>query len=1034
MTADGQYNEILGTLHCLFSPGQVIEVRILSEDGISSGYFNDFEKAAAAIRAQDRDPRGHGIYVTLNEISGDLLARRANRIKYRIGKQDQTTADVDIIHRWWLPIDIDPVRRSGISSSESEHDEALRLAATIRQFLAERGWNDPILADSGNGAHLLYAIDLPNDEVSRDLVKSVLGVLDQRFSDERCRVDTANFNAARIWKVYGTTSRKGDDLLDRPHRRARIIEGCGERQLVRVSDLVSLITENSDALKDPSGNATMPMKHGTERKSDDRVQSARQGESSVSDLGSWLTRYGLSYTSKPYQGGTLFSLDSCPFSDAHHDGAFAIQFENGAIFAGCHHDSCGGGQQRWPELRAQFEPVKPGIEARLASLQRSRIRARLIAEGRIEPDDVSDKEHDNESDVQSMRTVAGDTLGNDEHEYEHEHEHEDTLIRQRAQDILTSGDPLAFFLETFAASHEGDQSVAECLVHSLVSRSVINSKGLHVSITGESGKGKSHAIETMKSLIPAAFRLEGRMSDKALFYMDDLISGTVITLDDVSLSDQMQEILKGVTTSFQKPFQYRTVSKDRKPQICTIPERCIWWIAKVEGAGDDQVFNRMLTCWIDDTEGQDDKVLNRTLAGAGEFPGTPAHESDEILVCRKIWDEITQVWVVIPFATRIRFQSSENRRNPDMLLDLIRTNAALCQQQRERRIVNGTCCVIASETDFFEAARLFVGLNGEDGEQAHKMTKRESALLSMIASLNRSEVTVTELQGETGWTNSTINKLIHGYQSCGKSYSGLLEKCPAISVLDRTESRGDGGYTTHRRSKAYLWDAGLYEAWMKCGSIWLAREDTDDDQIPPGSNGGGDESETKAAEPNSAIDEECAGPDTDECRVHGEPGTDQAEGTRGGETGNAGTGEMKPGNRPVSGVSIAMLAPGMFVPVGEFPDHKPCSVCGKRPTQYRERITGAGEQEQDGSVLMLCYSCYQRVVSREAATMMALPGVIDTGSMVRLQTSSRKCDLCSLTSAIWSDPHSRTQLCDSCYQREVQRCSDSHPKTDNGPP
>ncbi len=1002
MTADGQYSEILGTLQCLFSPGQVIEVRILSEDGISSGYFNDFEKAAAAIGAQDRDPRGHGIYVTLNEVSGDLLARRANRIKYRIGRQEQTTADVDIMHRWWLPVDIDPIRRSGISSSESEHDEALRLATTIRQFLADRGWNDPILADSGNGAHLLYAIDLPNDDASRDLVKSVLGVLDRRFSDERCKVDTANFNASRIWKVYGTTSRKGDDLVDRPHRRARIISGCGERQQVRISDLVSLVTEYEEAPEDPSGNFTRPVEQGTDRQSPDRyARSARSGGFSTSDLGSWLTRHGLSYTSKPYQGGTLFSLDSCPFSDAHRDGAFAIQFGNGAIFAGCHHDSCGSGRQRWPELRAMFEPVKPDIETRLASLQHSRIRARLIAEGRIDPDNESDGS-DWESD--------GRTGGRSDEGTESGSTAEDPLIRQRAQEILTVGDPLAFFLATFAASHEGDQSVAECLVHSLVSRSVINSKGLHVSITGESGKGKSHAIETMKSLIPAAFRLEGRMSDKALFYMDDLIPGTVITLDDVSLSDQMQEILKGVTTSFLKPFQYRTVSKDRKPQICTIPERCVWWIAKVEGAGDDQVFNRMLTCWIDDTEGQDDKVLDRTLAGAGQFPGTPAHESDEVLVCRKIWDEITQVWVVIPFATRIRFQSSENRRNPDMLLDLIRTNAALCQQQRERSVVNGTCCVIASERDFYEAARLFVGLNGEDGEQVHKMTKRESALLSMIASLNLSEVTVTELQGATGWTNSTINKLIHGYQSYGKSYSGLLEKCPAISVLDRTESRGDGGYTTHRRSKVYLWDAGLYDAWMKGGSIWLATEEAGDDQIPPGSSGGGDEG-----------------------RVPDQPGGD-LEDIGIGETGITDTGETKPGNRPESGASIAMLTPGMFVPTGEFPDRQPCSVCGKRPTPYRERMNREEERDQAGSALMLCRSCYQRVVSREAAAMIALPGVIETGSMVRLHTSSRKCDLCSLMPAIWSDPHSRTQLCDSCYQREVQRCSDIHPKTGNGPP
>ena len=81
------------------------------------------------------------------------------------------------------------------------------------------------------------------------------------------------------------------------------------------------------------------------------------------------------------------------------------------------------------------------------------------------------------------------------------------------------------------------------------------------------------------------------MSDKALFYMKDLSEGSVISLDDVSLSDQMQEVLKGVTSSFQKPFLYRTVNKDRKIQVCTIPERCVWWVAKVEGP----VMTRCLT-------------------------------------------------------------------------------------------------------------------------------------------------------------------------------------------------------------------------------------------------------------------------------------------------------------------------------------------------------------------------------------------------------------------------------------------------------
>lgn len=95
---------------------------------------------------------------------------------------------------------------------------------------------------------------------------------------------------------------------------------------------------------------------------------------------------------------------------------------------------------------------------------------------------------------------------------------------------------------------------------SLASWSVLNSKGLHVSVTGESGKGKSHAFETMLRQVPPDLRLDGRMSDKTLFYIEDIKAGSVIALDDTALSEQMSEILKGVTTSFAEPFKYHTVS------------------------------------------------------------------------------------------------------------------------------------------------------------------------------------------------------------------------------------------------------------------------------------------------------------------------------------------------------------------------------------------------------------------------------------------------------------------------------------------
>ena len=100
---------------------ELVEVRAITDDGVASGYFNDPAALANAVSPLDTLPSVQGIYVTLNEVNPALLSRRANRVKMRLSKKDATTADADIIRRRWLPVDVDPVRPSGVSSTEAEH-------------------------------------------------------------------------------------------------------------------------------------------------------------------------------------------------------------------------------------------------------------------------------------------------------------------------------------------------------------------------------------------------------------------------------------------------------------------------------------------------------------------------------------------------------------------------------------------------------------------------------------------------------------------------------------------------------------------------------------------------------------------------------------------------------------------------------------------------------------------------------------------------------------------------------------------------
>ena len=147
--------EIRDALSLLFSDGDVVELRGLGDGGVHSGYFSDFDVLSLRAKAMDAFRDVSGVYVTLNEVNPSLLSRRANRMKQRLSRQDATTADADIVRRRWLPIDFDPVRPSGVSSNAEEHAAALVRAEDVAAWLTKRGFPVPVLADSGNGAHLL---------------------------------------------------------------------------------------------------------------------------------------------------------------------------------------------------------------------------------------------------------------------------------------------------------------------------------------------------------------------------------------------------------------------------------------------------------------------------------------------------------------------------------------------------------------------------------------------------------------------------------------------------------------------------------------------------------------------------------------------------------------------------------------------------------------------------------------------------------------------------------------------------------------
>lgn len=326
----------------LFAPGQVVEVRALAGFGRPrSGYFDDPDRLAEKVDALGADPSITGIYWTLNPCHPDLIARRTNAI----GPARETTTDAGILARRWLLVDADPVRASGISATEPEKAAALARADAIAAALAADGWPAPVRADSGNGAHLLYRVDLENDPGATALVRGCLEALAARFSDDAVAVDVSVANAARIVRAYGTPNRKGANRPDRPHRATALLAVPDPVEVVDRALLEALANERV-----PAVTAVTPPPH------------APPGF----DLRAWTERHasrlaaaGYRLVEKPKSNHRYFAeIEPCPWSRDHATGAFLGQADHGGVYARCQHASCGGagGPNRWPEFRREIEP------------------------------------------------------------------------------------------------------------------------------------------------------------------------------------------------------------------------------------------------------------------------------------------------------------------------------------------------------------------------------------------------------------------------------------------------------------------------------------------------------------------------------------------------------------------------------------------------------------------------------------------------------------------------------------------------------
>lgn len=315
-----------------------LEIRALGPQGMEVRRFDDYPPAAKW--AEQAGETAKAVYVVMNPFDPTKIRGSA-------------ADDQAVTARRWLLIDVDPSRPVDANSSREELEIATGTARVVEEYLSENGFPAPIRALSGNGAHLLYRMDLPNDPEAAALVGGVLKYLSTEFSIEgKVSVDTTVGNASRITKLYGTPVRKGPETATRPHRRSK---------LTRIPDVLAPVP--IEALRAVAALAMVARPAPA-------VPPSTAGEY---DLGQVLSRV---YVVRTFaKDGTTWHVIRCPWAHEHssemEDEATVVTVgSGGALGFRCLHAHCA--DRRWEQFRDRLALETKGWQERKARQQAQR--------------------------------------------------------------------------------------------------------------------------------------------------------------------------------------------------------------------------------------------------------------------------------------------------------------------------------------------------------------------------------------------------------------------------------------------------------------------------------------------------------------------------------------------------------------------------------------------------------------------------------------------------------------------------------------
>jgi uncharacterized protein (DUF927 family) len=343
-----------------------VEVRVLDPSARYSGMFTDAATLATAASDIEGKTTEGNLYLTINPV---VPRAQMNSARIRRAGSGSATGDNDVSRLRWIFLDFDPERPTGISATYAEKESARLVMEQARVHFAGIGWPAPTLADSGNGFHVLYPVDLPNDARARQLIKSATARASGMFSTAEVKLDVSVSNPARILRLWGTVNRKGEHTSERPWRYSALLESP-ERVPLTTAQLEAFIgggAPNAGALPtDAASDAVVSLAPSGAHQA--QPLEWRGDGACRFDMLAYLAAAGIGAKApEAYNGGTRHVLDACIFDATHNRGEAAVFVDDiGRPGFSCFHDSCAE-HRGWAEFDKKVRALnKDNAPARAA--------------------------------------------------------------------------------------------------------------------------------------------------------------------------------------------------------------------------------------------------------------------------------------------------------------------------------------------------------------------------------------------------------------------------------------------------------------------------------------------------------------------------------------------------------------------------------------------------------------------------------------------------------------------------------------------